>query len=415
MDDILPQDVWLWQELEHKARAELESTGYAEIRTPILEETPVFVRGIGETTDIVTKEMFTFTDRKERSLTMRPEGTAPIVRSYIEHSLGALAPVLKVYYIGPMFRAERPQKGRSRQFHQIGVEVIGTSSPMADVDVLSQLDGLLKSFGLSGYVIKLNSLGCRADKAKFAESLKGYLADKKSLLCDDCKARIDKNVLRVLDCKNESCARVVRGAPNILDNLCGPCKDHYEKVKKGLAALGVRFEETKNLVRGLDYYTATVFEITHSALGGQDAIGAGGRYDNLVKDMGGPEAGAVGYALGLERIIIALKGQGVAQKEKKCVYVATLGDAAKIEGMKLAAAIREALAVPGLVILKDIGEASLKSQMRSADRNNAALVIIMGEDELSEGKVTIKDMRGTGPQVSVAIDAVPDELRRRLC
>ena len=416
MDDILPQDSWLWQDLEAKARGELERSGYAEIRTPILEDTAVCVRGIGETTDIVTKEMFTFADRKERSLTMRPEGTAPIVRSYIEHSLENLSPVLRLYYIGPMFRAERPQKGRSRQFHQIGVEVIGTPSPLADVEVLSQIHGMLKIFGLDGCVIKLNSLGCRADKAAFADNLKKYLGDKGSLLCDDCRNRIDKNALRVLDCKNESCAQVVRGAPNILDNLCGPCKSHFDKVKETLRSLGIPFEETKNLVRGLDYYTATVFEITHPALGGQDAIGAGGRYDNLVKDMGGPDAGAVGYALGIERILIALKARGhAAAQEKKVVYIATLGDAAKIEGMKIAGKLKVSVPVPGLVILTDIGEASLKSQMRSADKNGAAFVIILGEDELKEGTVAIKDMKGKGPQESIPIDAVPEELRRRLC
>ena len=415
MDDILPQDAWLWHELEQAARAQFESSGYQEIRTPILEDTALFVRGIGETTDIVTKEMFTFADRKDRSLTLRPEGTAPIARAYIEHSLAALKPVTRLYYLGPMFRAERPQKGRSRQFYQIGVEVIGADSPLADVEVIAQLDKLLTSFGLNGFALKLNSLGCKADKAKYAGNLKAYLADKKNLLCEDCRKRSEKNIMRVLDCKNESCIQTVRGAPGVTDALCDGCKDHFEKVKSALTGLGVAFRETKNLVRGLDYYTGTVFEVTHPALGGQDAIGAGGRYDNLIEDMGGPAAGAVGYALGMERIIIALKEQGRQEPGRALVYIATMGEAAKLEGLKLAATLREAVRADGVVVVSDIGAASLKSQMRSADKMAARIVLILGEDELANGTVTVKQMRAGGEQASVAAASVVDEVRRRIC
>ncbi|MCM8761404.1 MAG: histidine--tRNA ligase, partial [Candidatus Omnitrophica bacterium] len=334
---------------------------------------------------------------------------------YIEHSLGNISPVLRLYYIGPMFRAERPQKGRSRQFHQIGVEVIGSFSPYADVEVLAQLDKLLKAFGLSGYVIKLNSLGCKSDKLKFTESLKQYLADKINLLCEDCRNRVGKNVLRVLDCKKESCTQAMRGALNILDNMCLKCARHFEEVKSSLKALGINFQETKNLVRGLDYYTATVFEITHPALGTQDAIGAGGRYDNLIKDMGGECAGAVGYALGLERIILALKGHAARKPDRNVIYIATLGDAARLEGLKISESLKDGLALPNLVVLRDMGEASLKSQMRSADRQNAKVVIILGEDEMKEKKLTIKDMRPGGSQVSVAAELVVEEVRRILC
>jgi len=413
MEDILPQDVGIWQYLERAARTELESYGYREIRTPIVEDTSVFVRGIGETTDIVTKEMYTFTDRKERSLTLRPEGTAPIVRAYIEHSLDQVSPVLRLYYIGPMFRAERPQKGRSRQFHQIGVEVFGAESPYADVEVIMQAASLLKLFGLSGFTIKLNSLGCKKDKDAFADKLKKFLEDKKSRLCADCKERIKKNVLRVLDCKEESCMQVVRESPNILESLCVPCKDHFDKVKRCLESVKVEFKETKNLVRGLDYYTGTVFEITHMSLGGQDAIGAGGRYDNLVKDLGGPSVGAVGYALGIERIIIALKKELPASKN--VVYIATLGDAAKINGVQLAEKIRRDAELQGFIVLTDITESSLKSQMRSADKNNAKVVLILGDEELKQNKVVIKDMVGAKEQVCVGLDSAIDELRKRLC
>jgi histidyl-tRNA synthetase len=415
MEDLLPQDAWIWHDLEAKARKEFASSGYSEIRTPILEDTAVFVRGIGETTDIVTKEMFTFLDRKERSLTMRPEGTAPIVRAYIEHALLARAPISRLYYIGPMFRAERPQKGRLRQFFQIGAEVIGSNSPYADIEVIAQVDSLIRAFALKDYKMKLNTLGCKADKAKFAKALKDYLGDKSSRLCDDCRARMDKNVLRVLDCKNESCKDVVKESPNVLESLCPECIGHFEKVKGGLVSLGIRFEEAKNLVRGLDYYTGTVFEVTHSALGGQDAIGAGGRYDNLVKYMGGADVGAVGYALGIERIIIALKAEGAIEKTRDIVYIATIGDAATLEGMKVAKDIRNVVKSDNLTVLTDVGDTSLKSQLRSADKAKARIVIILGEDELKQGKVTMKDMSGKEPQKMVEFGAIAEEVRKASC
>lgn len=390
MDDILPEDAQIWQWLEKTARAELEFYGYKEIRTPILEETGIFVRGIGETTDIVTKEMYTFNDKRERSLALRPEGTAPIVRAYIEHALYNVSPECRLYYIGPMFRSERPQKGRSRQFHQIGVEVLGTNSPYADAEIIRQVNSLLKLFGLQNFTIKVNSLGCKTDKAAFAESFKKYLSDKKARICDTCRDRMKKNVLRVLDCKNESCAEIARQAPDIADNLCGTCKDHIAKVKNALK--GVKLEEAKNLVRGLDYYTGTVFEITHPSLGAQDAIGAGGRYDNLVKDLGGPDTGAVGYALGMERIIIALKKEIPGSDCAKVVYIATLGDAAKIRGIQIAEKLRKSESFADIIVLTDVKEASLKSQMRTADKNNARAVIILGENELREGRLTIRNM-----------------------
>lgn len=413
MEDVLLPDIKLWQALERKARSCLESSGYSEIRTPMLEETAVFTRGIGETTDIVSKEMYTFADRKGRSLSLRPEGTAPIVRAYIEHALQVVSQVQRLYYIGPMFRSERPQKGRSRQFHQIGVEVIGSQSTYADAEVIAQLAAMLRSFGLSGFTIKLNSLGCKDDKERFSESLKGYLADKKDTLCEDCKTRIDKNVLRVLDCKNETCSSIVRGAPLALDSLCEACRGSFEKLNGILTSLSIDFVVAGNLVRGLDYYTGVVFEVTHSALGSQDAIGAGGRYDNLVKDMGGPQAGAVGYALGMERLILVLKNSGAQSAADTVIYIVTLGDAAKLKGMRLAETIRAAL--PGLRVVNDISEASLKSQMRSADRSLARIVLIIGEDEVGQGKVTIKSMDGSAAQLCVDEGAVIEEIRRITC
>ncbi len=409
MEDLLPHDAGAWQELESLARLALERAGYAEIRTPILEDTAVFTRSIGEETDIVRKEMFTFSDRKERSLTMRPEGTAPIVRAYVEHSLDQVSTESRLYYIGPMFRAERPQKGRLRQFHQIGVEVIGTSSHYADVEVISCLDGMLKAFGLENFTMKLNSLGCKTDKENFNKKLYDYLKDKKGRLCEDCKVRMEKNVLRVLDCKNDSCVELLGGAPRVTDSLCEACAGHFDRTKKALNSMGVAFTETKNLVRGLDYYTGVVFEVVHESLGGQDALAAGGRYDTLVKDMGGPDVGAVGFAVGMERVLIAL-GERRPGPDKKTIFIATLGDAAKTEGLKVAGRLRSA----GLTALTDIKDSSLKSQMRSADKFGARIVLILGDEELKGGNIVVKDMESKD-QVTVKIDSVKEEIEKRLC
>jgi len=405
MDDILPFNIGVWHEIEQKARICLESYGYAEIRTPILEEASLFVRGIGETTDIVTKEMYTFNDRKGRSLTMRPEGTAPIVRSYIEHFLHQLSSELKLYYIGPMFRSERPQKGRSRQFHQIGAEIFGSYSPYADAELITQLQRMLVDFGLEGSVIKLNSLGSGEDKNRFAVLFRKYLADKENRLCQDCKDRINRNVLRVLDCKNECCRQVVREAPSILDSLSDASKANFNKLKDILKGMDIDVQETPNLVRGLDYYTGTVFEITHPALGAQDAIGAGGRYDNLVKDLGGAKVGAVGYAFGIERIIIALNKKAA---QKKPVFIATLGDRAKIKGARLAEIIRKQVLFP---VITDVNEVSLKSQMRNADRNHARAVLILGDNEIDKGIIMMRDMV-TKEQREISEENIIEELKK---
>ncbi len=408
MEDILPQDISIWQWLENKARKVLEHYGYSEIRTPIIETTDIFVRSIGETTDIVTKEMYSFKDRKGRSLTLRPEGTAPIVRAYIEHSLWNAPRGSMLCYIGPMFRSERPQKGRTRQFYQIGVEVFGSKTMSADASVITLLSRMLRLFGLKDFNIKLNSLGCKKDKNNFSTKLKDYLKDKKNRFCDDCKLRIDRNVLRVLDCKKDSCVQVMRSAPNIGNSLCEVCKKEFEKLKNILASLKINFTETKNLARGLDYYTGTVFEITHQALGAQDAIGAGGRYDNLVKDMGGPDTPAVGFALGMERIIIALGEK--EELSKKLIYVATLGAEARIEGLKIAQLTENKL---DLIITTNLKEGSLKSQLRAADKLGAKFVLILGEDEIGKGVIILRDM-DTKEQVEVKREDIVEELKRRI-
>ena len=414
MEDILPRDIAIWQRLEEIARNVFESYGYVQIRTPILEETSLFVRSIGEATDIVTKEMYTLQDKKGRYLTLRPEGTAPVVRACIEHNLYKTQTEIKLYYMGPMFRSERPQKGRSRQFYQIGAEVIGNRSVFGDAEILSQVNKLLKSMRLKDFSIKLNTLGCKKDKAAFAAILKKYLSARKNRLCEDCKKRLKKNVLRVLDCKNEACIFVIKEAPDIRDSLCSDCVKYFKALTAILKALGVSFIEEKNLVRGLDYYTGTVFEISHHALGSQDAIGAGGRYNDLVHDLGGPDMGAVGYALGIERIILALKGQEkpLAQTEtaEGDIYIATMGEAAKIRGMRIANDIRKDLKLRALT---DTKEASLKAQMRNADRRGVRFTVILGDDEIKKREVIIRDMR-TKEQINISESKITQTIQERM-
>ncbi|MDD5439361.1 MAG: histidine--tRNA ligase [Candidatus Omnitrophica bacterium] len=409
MEDILPQDMPKWQRIESLARKHLESYGCAEIRTPIVEETSLFVRGIGDGTDIVTKEMYTFSDRKGRSLTLRPEGTASVVRAFIEHSLQVKLPEARLYYLGPMFRSERPQKGRQRQFHQIGVEVIGMNSPYADAEVIIQLSRMLELFGLKDFMVKLNSLGCAGDKEKFAESLRAYFKGKEEALCDDCKTRITRNVLRILDCKKESCRALFGGAPDVSKQLCPACDKHFETLKKILTGMGIRFTVAKHLVRGLDYYTQTVFEVVHTGegLGSQDALAAGGRYDNLVKDLGGPALGAVGYAIGVERVIMALGG---AVESRPLVGIVTMGDAAAIAGIKLADELRRNIDIR---VVTDIREASLKSQLRTADSYGAKAVLIIGDNELGKNVVCIRNME-TKEQEDVARQTAIEAVKKLL-
>ena len=412
MEDILPQDIRVWQHLEKIARTELESCGYAEIRTPILENTAIFTRSIGETSDIVKKEMYTLTDRKGRSLTLRPEGTAPIVRAYIEHSLSEIAPKIKrLYCIGPMFRSERPQKGRSRQFHQLGIEIIGSRSPQLDFEIIWLLNKMLRLFGLNEFSLKLNSLGCTQDKSNFRKKLKKYLENKKSKLCGDCKARLEKNVLRALDCKNDSCIQVLKNAPDIAGSLCQDCVLRFATVKAMLESEKINFKHEKNLVRGLDYYTGTIFEITHPNLGGQDAIGAGGRYDNLVKDLGGPDVGAVGFALGIERAIIALGNKKELFPKSEIICIATLGDGAKTEGFRMAEKIRKE--IKGVSVLAELGNISLKSQMNNANKIGATIVIFLGENEIKSKNLTVKDM-ASGEQASIGEDSLIEEIKKRI-
>ncbi len=406
--DILPGESSIWQDIEKASRDNLKLFGYQEIRTPVIEETALFVKNIGEETDIVSKEMFSFVDRGDRNISLRPEGTASIIRSYIENNLDKISQFQKLYYIGPMFRAERPQAGRLRQFHQIGVEAIGSLHPALDAEVIALSAKLLDSAGIKGYKIKLNNLGCRDDKKKLSKMLKEIFSDKKGEhLCEDCKRRIKMNPLRVLDCKNDGCREVVRKTFKEASFICGDCKTHFDEVLKFVDMLNIKYEIDPYIVRGLDYYTRTVFEITHEGLGSKDAIGAGGRYDNLSLDMGGPDVGACGFALGIDRMTMVLgreKGSSAVD-----IFVATIGDAAYEKAFGILNDLRN----NGISSELDYEKRSLKAQMRAADSMGSKFVLIIGEDEIAKGEAALRDMK-TKEQIPIKFNDMVSKIKEKV-
>lgn len=387
--DILPDEIGWWQKIEGISRQILSIHNYLEIRPPLIEEARLFNRSLGESTEIVQKQMFLI--KKEQDLyALRPEGTASIVRAYIENNLDKTNSFIKLYYIGPMFRMERPQKGRLRQFHHIGAEAIGSQDESIDIEMISLADSLLRAYSLNGYKIALNSLGCLKDKKELIRILHERLKDKLAELCSDCKDRFSRNILRILDCKNEKCLEIVNKINIGNSYLCSECSAHFARVKDGLDSLKIDYELKPNLVRGLDYYTRTVFEIKHPDLGAQqDALGAGGRYDNLVKELGGPDVGAIGFALGVERLLLVTKSQSQKVRSKDLVYVISLGEEAKRKTIELLYQLRKA-EIPSDT---DYENKSLKGAMRKANDLNARFVLIIGEDELKEQSVTLKDMK----------------------
>jgi len=405
--DILPEDILKWYYIEDMIKEILSKYGYKEIRTPFFEYTDLFVRGIGESTDIVTKEMFTFPDRKGRSLTLRPEGTAPVVRAYLENSMGRISKVIKLFYLGPMFRCEKPQAGRFRQFNQFGIEIIGTKSPAADAEVILTALDVYKTLGLKNLEILINSVGCKKCRANYIQKLKKYLKNKKDFLCSECKERYAKNPLRVLDCKKDSCKRIIEEAPVIIDNLCQECELHFAEVKSYLNDQKIIFHEDPRLVRGLDYYTKTAFEIISGELGAQNAIAGGGRYDDLVEELGGKPTPAVGFAAGIERMIIAIDQQKVEWPIKKGldIFVVKINEKNQNRAFGLLQKIRNA----GLSADMDYSEGSLKSQMRIANKIGARFTVIVGEEELSKNMVILRNMQ-TKEQKEVKIDNIINEL-----
>ncbi len=401
--DILPAEVGKWQYVERVMRDICERYGYQEIRTPHFEKTELFQRGIGTTTDVVTKEMYTFTDRGDRSLTLRPENTASVVRAYLEHKLYADQTVERLYYMGAMFRYDRPQAGRYREFRQFGIEVLGTSSPQADAEIISFAVHLFEELGLRNLKVYINSVGCPNCRPLYREKLLAFFADKKETLCNDCQNRLEMNPLRVLDCKQEGCRNASEGAPSIMDTLCDECRIHFTQTRELLEAIGIEYELNPRLVRGLDYYTKTAFEIQYEPLGAQSAICGGGRYDGLIEEIGGPSIPGIGFALGMERLLLALEMQNLYPDLRRTADAAivTHGPVAAVAGFTLA----ESLRAEGFFIDTDLQGRSMKSRLKQAAKSGIKYVIIIGEDELRQGTVTIRDLTA-GEQKKVAADNI---------
>ena len=398
--DMLPSEAYKWHYVENIARQTAHSFGFKEIRTPTFEHTELFLRGVGETTDIVNKEMYTFNDKGDRSMTLRPEGTAGVARSYIENGLAQNGLPLKTYYIASIFRYEKPQNGRLREHHQFGVEMYGSDLAKADVEVISLANTFLHNVGLKELALNINSIGCKECRAKYNQALKEYIGANLDSMCATCKSRFDKNPLRILDCKEERCKAITANAPKILDYLCDDCKAHFEDVQKGLKALDIPFTVNAGIVRGLDYYTRTVFEFVSTDIGAQGTVCGGGRYNHLVEEVGGKPTPAAGFGLGLERLLLVLENTNNLKAEEKGidVYVAPLGDRASDASQ----AICQQLRVAGLSAETDLMGRSLKAQMKYADKINANYVVIIGDDELDQGVATVKNMRdGASRQISL--------------
>lgn len=403
--DILPEEVYKWDYMEGVIRDVCSRYGYKEIRTPIIEATELFQRGIGDTTDVVTKEMYTFKDRGDRSVTLRPENTASAVRAYLEHKMYGDQQVHKMFYIGSMFRYDRPQAGRYREFHQFGLEVLGASSPLADAEVIAMACEIFHRLGLKDLDLHLNSIGDRNCRPVYRQKLIEFFEAKKDQLCDDCRERLYKNPLRILDCKEEGCKRASVGAPEITDFLCDECHGKFEAVKHYLDALGISYTVDPRLVRGLDYYTNTAFEIQYPPLGAQSAVCGGGRYDGLVEEIGGPSTPGIGFAIGLERLLLALEMQNLipTPAETKKVYIAALGEEAVAEGFK----IQEDLRFRHIITDMDLQNRSLKGQMKQAGRMKAVYTVIIGSNELEKGRAVVKTME-TGIQQEIPFAEVAD-------
>jgi histidyl-tRNA synthetase len=408
-NDILPDQISAWHKIEAVAREIFGRYGYREIRTPVFEQTELFARGIGGETDIVSKEMYTFTDRDEAesSLTLRPEATAGIVRAVIEHNLLNMDPLAKVYAFGPMFRRERPQKGRFRQFNQVDVEAFGLKAPGIDIEIIELALAYLDACGLTNYDLALNSVGDANCRPAYVETLRQALADKASQLCGDCQRRATTNPLRVLDCKVPQDQPIINALPRIADHLCDPCREHFAAVRAGLDAAGIAYQVSHRLVRGLDYYVRTTFEVTTNALGAQNSVLGGGRYDGLVKELGGPDAPGIGFALGMERLVMLLEAPPDAAR---CdVFLLPLVDSAVDEAMAAQRALRRA----GVRVAMDYEGRSFKSRMKLADKLGARIVAIRGDDERAKGVWALRDM-GSSDQKDVAESGLIAEIERKL-
>ena len=396
--DLLPEESYKWQEVESKVKKVLESYNFKEIRVPVFEHTELFQRGVGETTDVVQKEMYTFEDKGGRSITLRPEGTAGVVRAYLENGMGSMPSPVKLWYNMGMYRYENVQKGRLREFHQIGAELIGSGSYLADVDVILMANNIFKALNIPDISLNINSIGCPKCRGEYQKILREFIGKNLNDYCDTCKTRFEKNPMRILDCKEKRCKEFNKGAPMMIDYLCDECKEHFENVKSMLDNLGVKYQIDSGIVRGLDYYTKTVFEFVDEK-SGLTALG-GGRYDGLVEEFGGQPTPAVGFATGVERIMELYNANNSLEDTKVPeLYILSLG----INESKKALEIAEGLRQKGIIVEKDIFERSFKAQMKYADKIKAKNLLVIGENELNESKAKIKNMQ-TGEEKETSLD-----------
>ena len=398
--DVLPDESYKWQYIEGKMLETAKLFGFNEIRVPVFEHTEVFTKNVGETTDVVQKEMYTFTDKGDRSITLRPEFTAGVVRSVIEHGLVNGALRVKACYIGGCYRYEKPQAGRMREFHQFGAEMFGAADPAADAEMILFAYTVLSNIGINNLSLEINSIGCPECRKKYNEALKAFFKANEDDLCDTCKDRLERNPMRILDCKSAVCHGIAENAPVMLDYLCDECRDHFERVKQHLSAARLNYKVNPKIVRGLDYYTKTVFELISGDIGAQSTVCGGGRYDGLVGQMGGPVMPSLGFAMGLERLLMVMENTGTEfpRPQSPDVYIGTLGEAARVESTKICMALRN----EGFSALTDVTGRSVKAQMKYADKVGAAFSAIIGDDELSRGKCILKNMQ-TGEQKEVTI------------
>lgn len=399
--DVLPTDSPKWQYMERTILSVAESYGFREIRTPVFEHTPLFLRGVGETTDVVQKEMYTFNDKGNRSITLRPEGTAGAARCLLEHNLHTDALPVKVSYLTSCYRYEKPQAGRLREFHQFGVECFGAASPAADAEMIMLAQHILRALHITGVSLHINSIGCPTCRAKYHQALRSYFEQHLDTLCETCRGRLERNPMRILDCKSPVCGTVTKDAPRMIDYLCDECADHFAAVKQYLDQAQVPYEVDTGIVRGLDYYTRTVFELVSDALGAQAVVCGGGRYDGLIEELGGPHLPSLGFAMGLERLLMVMQAVGapVPDATKTDVFLVSMGDAASRRCLTLANALRSA----GISAGVDIVGRGLKAQMKYADKQGATLTVVLGDNELESGVANCKNMK-TGQQSPVELN-----------
>lgn len=399
--DVLPKDVHKNQYIEATALDIASKFGYKEIRTPVFEHTELFQRGVGDTTDVVQKEMYTFDDKGGRSITLRPEGTAGAVRSFLENGLCNEALPQKVCYLISCYRYEKPQAGRLREFHQFGVECFGTASPLADAEIIALAKSIFDALGVRDLSLEINSIGCPKCRAEYHKALKEYFASRKDELCDTCKGRLDRNPMRILDCKSPICHEIAQGAPVVIDYLCDECKEHFEKVQKYLDAQNIEYKINPQIVRGLDYYTKTVFEFVSNSIGAQGTVCGGGRYDGLVEELGGQHTASLGFAMGLERLMLLMEAQGCEfpQAEKPDLFIVALGEKATLKAVEIAKDMRE----EGFSALLDLNQRSVRAQMKYADKLGAKFNVVIGDNEVENRIAKLKNMQ-TGEETEINLD-----------